>query len=148
MAEHDALIGGEESGGFSIRGHVREKDGVLIALLAAVADAEESLDTRVDRLLADHGEIHQDKISVDCPDEEKARVLDDLEGEIPESVAGVDVEDVVTVDGFKLLLADGSWLLVRPSGTEPKLRVYGEAESEARVDELLSEGRELVESVR
>jgi phosphomannomutase len=147
MAEHDALIGGEESGGFSIRGHVREKDGVLIALLAAVADAEESLDARVDRLLADHGEIHQDKISVDCPDEEKARVLGDLEGEIPDAVAGVDVEDEVTVDGFKLLLADGSWLLVRPSGTEPKLRVYAEAESEERVATLLSRGRELVEAV-
>jgi phosphomannomutase len=146
MAEHDALIGGEESGGFSIRGHVREKDGVLIALLAAVADAEESLDARVDRLLADHGEIHQDKISVDCPDEEKARVLDELEGEIPDAVAGVDVEDVVTVDGFKLLLADGSWLLVRPSGTEPKLRVYAEADSEERVAELLSAGNELVEA--
>jgi phosphomannomutase len=145
MAEHDALIGGEESGGFSIRGHVPEKDGVLIALLAGVADAEESLDDRVDRLLDEHGEIHQDKVSVDCPDAEKARVLDDLEGEIPDAVAGVDVEDVVTVDGFKLLLADGSWLLVRPSGTEPKLRVYAEAESERRVDELLSEGRALVE---
>ena len=147
MADHDALIGGEESGGFSIRGHVREKDGVLIALLAAVADAEESLDARVDRLLADHGEIHQDKISVDCPDEEKARVLDDLEGEIPDAVAGVDVEEEVTVDGFKLLLADGSWLLVRPSGTEPKLRVYAEAESEKRVAALLSDGRALVEAV-
>jgi phosphomannomutase len=147
MAEHDALIGGEESGGFSIRGHVREKDGVLIALLAAVADAEESLDARVDRLLADHGEIHQDKISVDCPDEEKARVLGDLEVEIPDAVAGVDVEEEVTVDGFKLLLADGSWLLVRPSGTEPKLRVYAEAESERRVEALLSRGRELVEAV-
>jgi phosphomannomutase len=148
MADHDALIGGEESGGFSIRGHVREKDGVLIALLAAVADAEESLDARVDRLLDEHGEIHQDKVSVNCPDEEKARVLGDLESEIPDAVAGVAVEDVVTVDGFKLLLADGSWLLVRPSGTEPKLRVYAEAESEARVDALLSEGGELVESVR
>ncbi|MFT4957085.1 MAG: phosphomannomutase [Halobacteriales archaeon] len=147
MVDHDALIGGEESGGFSIRGHVPEKDGVLMAFLATVADAAEPLDDRVDRLLDKHGEIHQDKVSVDCLDEEKARVLDDLEGKIPDAVAGVAVEDVVIVDGFKLLLADGSWLLVRPSGTEPKLRVYAEAESDLRVDELLSEGRELVETV-
>jgi len=52
---------------------------------------------------------------------------------------------VVTLDGFKLLLENGSWLLVRPSGTEPKLRVYAEADSDAAVDNLLAEGREIVE---
>jgi phosphomannomutase len=145
MAESDALIGGEESGGFSVRGHVREKDGVLLALLAAAAESEESLDDRVDRLLDEHGEIHQSKVSVDCPDSEKARVLDELEGELPERVAGEAVAEVVTKDGFKILLDSGVWLLVRPSGTEPVLRVYAEAESEARVGELLDAGRELVE---
>lgn len=145
MAESDALVGGEESGGFSIRGHVREKDGVLMALLAAATEAEESLDDRVDRLLAEHGEIHQSKISIDCPDAEKGRVLEDLEGELPERVAGEGVANVVTADGFKILLEDGSWLLVRPSGTEPVLRVYAEASSEQRVDTLLDAGRELVE---
>ncbi|WP_433626042.1 phosphoglucomutase/phosphomannomutase family protein [Halomicrococcus sp. NG-SE-24] len=145
MADHDALVGGEESGGFSVRGHVREKDGVLVALLAAATAAERGFDDRVDALLSEFGEIHQGKISVDCPDEEKARVLDDLEAELPESVAGQDVEDVVTADGFKILLDDGSWLLVRPSGTEPKMRVYAEADSEDRVSELLDAGRDLVE---
>ena len=145
VAEHDALVGGEESGGFTVRGHVREKDGVLMALLAAAAEAEEPLDARVDRLLDEHGEIHQGKTSVDCPDSEKERVIDDLEGVIPDAVAGAAVEDVVTVDGFKLLLDDGSWSLVRPSGTEPKLRVYAEAGSEERVETLLAAGRELVE---
>jgi len=147
MREHDALIGGEESGGFSIRGHIREKDGVLMALVAAIAEHEEPLDERVDRLLAEHGEIHQDKIGIDCPDEEKARVIDELDDEIPESVAGEPVEDVVTADGFKLLLGDGSWLLVRPSGTEPKMRVYAEAASPDRVAALLDAGRSLVERV-
>jgi phosphomannomutase len=145
MGEHDALVGGEESGGFSIRGHIREKDGVLMGLLAAAATAEEPMDARVDRLLEEYGTIVSDKISVDCPDSEKARVLSDLEGEIPETVAGRAVARTVTLDGFKLLLEDGSWLLVRPSGTEPVLRVYAEAETRDRVDELLSAGRELVE---
>lgn len=148
MADHDALIGGEESDGFSIRGHVREKDGVLIALLAAAAHAAEPLDDRIDRLLDEHGEIHQDRVSVDCPEAEKPRVLDALSEAIPESVAGTRVEDVNTADGFKLLLADGSWLLVRPSGTEPKLRIYAEAEDEGRVDALLDAGRELVGEAR
>ena len=145
MADHDALMGGEESGGFSVRGHVREKDGVLMALLAASAAAEEPFEDRVDRLLAEHGEVHQSRVSVDCPDAEKARVVGAIGEALPETVAGVEVERVNDADGFKVLLADGSWLLVRPSGTEPKLRVYAEAESEARVEELLDAGRELVE---
>ena len=147
MVDSDALMGGEESGGFSIRGHVPEKDGVLMAALAADAAAAEPLDDRVDRLLDEHGDIVADKVSVDCPDERKAGVIDALGDAIPDRVAGEAVEDVVTLDGFKLLLTDGSWLLVRPSGTEPKMRVYAEAGSRERVDELLDEGRALVAGV-
>jgi phosphomannomutase len=145
MATHDALIGGEESGGFSVRGHVREKDGVLIALLTAAMAAQKSLDDRVTDIIDDHGDIHQSKVSLDCPDAEKARVIEALGDAIPDSVAGTPVESVNTTDGFKLLLDDGTWLLVRPSGTEPKLRVYAEAGDEARVAELLAAGRGLVE---
>ncbi|WP_255169344.1 phosphoglucomutase/phosphomannomutase family protein [Natrononativus amylolyticus] len=145
MADHDALVGGEESGGFTIRGHVREKDGVLLALFAAAMEVEESLDDRVDRLLEAHGTVAQNKRSVACPDHEKARVLADLEAEIPEAVADTPVEEVNTADGFKLQLSDGSWLLVRPSGTEPKMRVYAEATDDERVAELLDAGEALVE---
>ena len=145
MGEHDALFGGEESGGFTLRGHVREKDGVLMALLAAATHAAEPFDARVDRLLDEHGHIAAGKVSLDCPDDRKEGVLGELEDHIPESVCGSSVAKVVTLDGFKLLLESGSWLLVRPSGTEPKLRVYAEADSEAAVDELLDEGRDLVE---
>ncbi|ODR81544.1 phosphoglucomutase, partial [Haladaptatus sp. W1] len=145
IADHDALVGGEESGGFTIRGHIREKDGVLMALLAAAIAAERPFDDRVDDLLAEFGEIHQNKISLDCPDDEKERVLADLEAELPDEVAGHDVADVVTKDGFKILLDDGSWLLVRPSGTEPAMRIYAEGESDDRVRDLLDAGTELVE---
>ncbi|GAA0224054.1 phosphoglucomutase/phosphomannomutase family protein [Haladaptatus pallidirubidus] len=144
IEKHDALVGGEESGGFTIRGHVREKDGVLMALFAAAIAEERPFDERVDDLLAEFGEIHQNKISLDCPDAEKQRVLSDLETELPDEVAGKDVEDVVTKDGFKILLEDGSWLLVRPSGTEPKMRIYAEGDSETRVSELLTAGEKLV----
>ncbi len=147
MADHDALIGGEESGGFTIRGHVREKDGAMLAVLAAAADAAEPLDERVDRLLEAHGPIASDKLSVDCPDDRKATAIGALEERIPDAVAGEPVEEVGTDDGFKLLLADGSWVLVRPSGTEPKLRVYAEAETADRVEELLAAGRDLVTAV-
>ncbi len=145
MGEHDALLGGEESGGFGLTSHLRNKDGVLVALLAAAAAAEEPLDARVDRLLDEHGEIHQGRVSVDCPDDRKAAVLRDLEANLPGTLAGGEVTDVSTVDGFKMTLADGTWVLVRPSGTEPKLRVYAEAGSDERVDGLLDAGREFVE---
>jgi alpha-D-glucose phosphate-specific phosphoglucomutase len=144
MADHDALFGGEESGGFGLTDHVRNKDGVLMALLAVAADMEEPLDERVDRLLDAHGKIHQNRVSVDCPDDRKEPVLSDLEDALPESVAGVAIDGINTVDGFKIRLEDGTWLLVRPSGTEPKLRIYAEAGSKDRVQELLSAGREIV----
>jgi phosphomannomutase len=144
MGEHATLCGGEESGGFGVTAHLRNKDGVLLALLTAAAEAKRPLDERVDDLLATHGEIHQDRTSVDCPEDRKAAVLDDMEDQLPVSVAGVDVDDVNTVDGFKIVLADGTWLLVRPSGTEPKMRVYAEAGSDERAEELLAAGRDLV----
>ena len=145
MAEHDALVGGEESGGFTVRGHVREKDGVLMALLAATAAVERPLEIRVRSLLDRFGEVHQDKISVDCPDDRKAAVLDQLAGVLPDDIGGVAVKAINDIDGFKIVLEDGSWLLVRPSGTEPKLRIYAEASSPEQVSSRLSAGKSLVE---
>ncbi|ELZ27775.1 phosphomannomutase [Halosimplex carlsbadense 2-9-1] len=145
MADHDALLGGEESGGFGITTHLRNKDGVAVAVLAAAIVAAEPYDDRVDALLDRHGDIVQDRVSVDCPDERKEPVLSDLEDALPDELAGSEVENVSTVDGFKVFLADDTWLLMRPSGTEPKLRVYAEGGSQERVDELLVAGRELVE---
>jgi phosphomannomutase len=146
MKRHDGLFGGEESGGFTVRDHIGEKDGVLVALLAAAVTAAEPFDDRIDRLFETHGRIHADKRSVDCPDDRKAAVVAALDESIPDSVAGQSVADVVTLDGFKLLLEDGSWLLVRPSGTEPKLRVYAESTDSDRLDALLEAGRDLLES--
>ena len=144
MAEYDALAGGEESGGFGVTAHLRNKDGVLLALLVAAAASERPLDARVDDLFEAHGEVHQDRVSIDCPDDRKAEVLGALEDAIGDEVAGTPVEGVNTVDGFKTALADGTWLLVRPSGTEPKIRVYAEATSPERVEQLLAAGRDLV----
>jgi phosphomannomutase len=128
-----------------MRGHVREKDGVLMALVASAAASERDLDDRIDAIAAEHGDIHQDKRSVDCPEDRKHAVLAALETRLPDEVAGVPVEAVNDTDGFKILLADGTWLLVRPSGTEPKMRVYAEGDSGERVEELLDAGVDLVE---
>ena len=147
MAEHDALVGGEESGGLTIRGHVREKDGSLAALLAASAHADQPIQDRIAELHAEHGALQQDRISVDCPDDQKDDAMGALEAAVPDEIAGTPVERVNPADGVKLVLEDGTWLLIRPSGTEPKLRVYAEAETDDRIDELLAAGQELVTSV-
>jgi phosphomannomutase len=144
MDDTDALCGGEESGGYGVTAHLPNKDGVLLALLTAAAELAEPLDSRVDRLLDAHGDVRQSRHSLDCPDDRKAAVLDALETDLPDEVAGAPVADVTTVDGFKISLADGSWLLVRPSGTEPKMRMYAEAESDERVDALLTAGEALL----
>jgi phosphomannomutase len=145
MSEHDTLFGGEESGGFGITEHLRNKDGVLMALIAAKAHAKRPIQHRLAKIRAAHGDVVQDRLSVDCPDNRKVAVLSTLAGELPDTVAGVTVSEMNETDGFKILLMDGSWLLMRPSGTEPKLRVYAEAATQNRVDELLIAGQKLVE---
>jgi alpha-D-glucose phosphate-specific phosphoglucomutase len=144
MGEHDAVAGGEESGGYGIGAHLHNKDGVLLALLLAAAHTERPLDDRIDALIDAHGQIVQDRRSIDCPDDQKAAVIDALDGAVPDRIAGTEVAGVQTVDGFKIRLVDDSWLLVRPSGTEPKLRVYAEAPSEDRVTALLDAGEQLL----
>ncbi|SIR75666.1 Phosphomannomutase [Haladaptatus litoreus] len=145
--EHNALLAGEESGGFTIKNHIGEKDGVFVALLAAAATALEPFDDRLDRLFETYGRIYADKINIDCPEEKKTSVLVALEESIPETIVGQPIVETITLDGFKLLLADGSWILIRPSGTEPKLRVYAETTNAERLTSLLTAGRELIESV-
>ncbi len=144
MQEHNALFGGEESGGYSIRGHVPEKDGILMGLLACAATVDQSLDSRLDSLQSTHGLPVQDKISIDCPDHQKTTVLDSIGDAIPDSFAGGTVGEVNDLDGFKIQLADGSWVLFRPSGTEPKIRVYAESSSEDQCKNLLETGRNFV----
>lgn len=145
MREHDALIGGEESGGFTVRNHVRGKDGVLVALLLAALTAEEPIDDRLDRIFDAHGEIAQDKLSIVCPDERKATMLAEIGDVLPDRLAGSAVATVSEIDGYKITLADDSWMLIRPSGTEPKIRVYAEAQDPDRVDDVLEAGRDLLE---
>ncbi len=143
MLKDDVLIGGEESGGISIKGHIPEGDGVLMGLLLLeiVAAADAPLHELVADLQADVGPAHYARrdISLRSP-VAKEEMVDRLTGDVPDSLAGEKVVEVVTLDGVKYLLADDSWLLIRPSGTEPVLRVYAEARSPEGVQSLLEFG--------
>ena len=146
MLNGDVLIGGEESGGISIKGHIPEGDGVLMGLLLLeiVAATGAPLHELVAGLQADVGPAHYARR--DMPLRRpvaKADMVARLTDDVPQSLGGQEVVEVKTTDGVKYLLADDSWLLIRPSGTEPVLRVYAEAREPGMVEALLAYGAQV-----
>lgn len=144
LHERGAIMGGEESGGLSIKGHIPEKDGILAGLLAVemVAHHGKSLTELLDQVYRQFGQLHSRRLDVKTSPEQKARVLEALARFKPQQVAGQAVTDIVRVDGVKMLLADGSWALIRPSGTEPLFRIYAEAAGLDRVEQIQQDVRE------
>ncbi|HQY90579.1 phosphoglucomutase/phosphomannomutase family protein [Caldilinea sp.] len=148
MIEHDAMIGGEESGGYAFRGHVPERDGILSNLyLLDFMVRTGKQPTELLQLVFDKvGAHYYDRIDVRLTDNAlKAaarRRLDNLD--ITNlTLGGHRVLDLVTTDGYKFLMDDGGWLLVRFSGTEPLLRVYTETTDQQAVPAILTGGRAL-----
>jgi alpha-D-glucose phosphate-specific phosphoglucomutase len=144
MLNGDVLIGGEESGGISIQGHIPEGDGILMGLLLleVVSAAGVPLHELIARLQADVGPAcYARRDMLLRRPVAKAEMVTRLTQEPPAALGGQTVREVETVDGVKYLLADDSWLLIRPSGTEPVLRVYAEAPSAEMVGELLAYGQ-------
>jgi alpha-D-glucose phosphate-specific phosphoglucomutase len=148
MLQEPVLIGGEESGGISILGHIPEGDGILMGLLLTeiIASSGRSLDDLVDELLADVGPCTYQRRDVKVPPDrpyDKEEMVAQLTANVPETLAGVPVAEVNRRDGVKYLLDDDSWLLIRPSGTEPVLRIYAEGKSVDQVEALLHAGAQL-----
>jgi alpha-D-glucose phosphate-specific phosphoglucomutase len=147
MLNGDVLIGGEESGGISIKGHIPEGDGILMGLLLLeiMADACAPLVEIVADLQREFGPTCYERTDfhLDKPVPKK-QMVDQLQAQAPSTMAGQTVREVHTFDGIKFVLADDSWLLIRPSGTEPVLRVYAEGHDSDEVGALLSAGRALV----
>lgn len=139
MRETEVLIGGEESGGLSIIGHIPEKDGILANMLVAEAIAYEGkpLTQLVDEAIQEAGgPLYNTRLDLHLNDAHKKAVLDTCINNPPSEVAGIPVKEVGRKDGIKLYLEDGGWVLLRPSGTEPLMRVYLETnspEKEAKV---------------
>jgi alpha-D-glucose phosphate-specific phosphoglucomutase len=146
MRDMDVLIGGEESGGLSIGGHVPEKDGILAGLLVAEMRAVKGrpLTHVLDELMEDVGAFFTRRIDIEYPENKKMELMASLKSHPPDSVGDKAVIQHITIDGAKFLLEDGSWFLVRASGTEPLIRVYVEAGSEDALEELIKEVRGLL----
>lgn len=149
MMKEDVLIGGEESGGISFKGHIPEGDGILLGLLLAeiVAKEQTSLYDLVQDLLLQVGPVFYERADLRLSHPvSKPVVTQRLKDNAPPAIGGESVIDVSTMDGVKYILADDSWLLIRPSGTEPVLRVYAEGRSPEMVKELIKFGESLANS--
>ena len=143
MMETNAVIGGEESGGFGIRGHIPERDGILVGLLFAdmivkrgkpLSQILKDLEARVGPHAYARDDIHLNR---DTYDRDRKRITEQLAEHQPKEIAGVKVARVRDDDGFKFYLADGSWVLFRTSGTEALIRIYAEAPDAEAVQKRL-----------
>ena len=137
MEREPIIVGGEESGGLSVKGHVPEKDGILACLFMAelVATEKKSLGRILQELEKQTGEFHTDRINVKISPEKKDALLNQLAGGL-DFIGPFKVEKFITTDGYKFLLPDREWVAFRASGTEPLIRCYLEARSASRLNKL------------
>ncbi len=142
MVETDALIGGEESGGYAFRGNVPERDGILAGLY--LLDLMVRTGKKPSELLADlfqkvGGAHYYKRIDTRFTGDRQARI-DRILSANPETLGGLKVTELVTIDGYLFRLEDGGWMLIRFSGTEPLIRVYTETMHADKVDAILADG--------
>lgn len=146
MVEGGVLIGGEESGGIGIPEHVRERDGLLMALLLTemMAQRNTGLARLVDDLLAVTGPMEYGRVDLKLDPAVKDRFVAAMPVLEPVTLGGLKVRRIGRTDGIKFFFDDDAWMLMRTSGTEPLVRVYAEAPNAGVVDDLLADGRKLV----
>jgi len=142
IKEDEIILGGEESAGLSIRGHYPEKDGILACLLAAeaVAARGKSLTEQLGDLTKELGHLESGRLGVRLTEDVSAKLKEKLSAE-PNEIGGREIAEINRLDGVKFIFANGSWMLMRPSGTEPVVRIYAESESRADLEVLLEQGR-------
>jgi phosphoglucomutase len=143
LIDNDQIIlGGEESAGLSIRGHYPEKDGILACLLAveAVAARRTGLTEQLNELYTRVGRLESGRIGVKLTPDVAAKLKEKLAMD-PKDIGGRRIESINRMDGVKFLLANNAWILMRPSGTEPLVRIYAESEDKKDLEDLLEQGR-------
>jgi alpha-D-glucose phosphate-specific phosphoglucomutase len=146
MMEKNAIIGGEESGGYGFRGHVPERDAILAGLyfLDFMVKTGKTPSQLLDYLYSKVGHHYYDRRDFHISGAKRQTILHLLSSSSPDTIAGTKVTKIDTTDGFRFFFGDASWLLIRFSGTEPLVRIYSEAESLERARELLDEGKKLI----
>jgi phosphomannomutase len=145
MLETDAMIGGEESGGYAFRHHIPERDGIVagLFLLDFVVQTNKRPSQLLDHLFELVGPHYYERIDTDFPEDQRAKILGRLKDTKPSEIAGFKVTGINTMDGFKYLLSDGGWLVIRFSGTEPIMRFYVETTQDNKRQDILQAGLKL-----
>jgi phosphomannomutase len=145
MRSKNALIGGEESGGYGFRGHVLERDGILANLyfLDLMVKTGKNPSELIDYLYSRVGPHHYRRVDVTFPESERQGIIGRVRDASPKAIDGVKVLKIDTTEGFRFMLEDNTWLLIRFSGTEPLLRIYAETDSPERAEKLLEIGKKM-----
>jgi phosphomannomutase len=149
MIRGDVILGAEESGGIGFPGHIPERDGILagMMLLELLATERTSINQLLAKLEKQYGPHRYARLDTHFPLEKRAALMDFCKSNPPAKLLRSPVVSVKSFDGVKFLAADGAWLMLRGSGTEPILRIYAEASSDAGAKTLLKLGVKLTEQV-
>lgn len=144
MVNEDVLVGGEESGGIATKGHIPERDGIWVGLLILefMAKTGKSLQELLDEVYAYVGNFAYNRDDLKVPDAKKKDIINKCKENYYESFGNYKIKDAQAVDGYKYFFSDEEWIMIRPSGTEPVLRVYAQAPDMTGVRSLLDAAKE------
>ena len=139
MVEEDVLVGGEESGGIAVKGHIPERDGIWMGLIIweFMAKSGKTLDELIAEVYVIVGSFKYERNDLHITEELKQKIITNCKNNVYTSFGKYQVKEVQTLDGFKYILDENRWLMIRPSGTEPVLRNYAEAPTLEEVREIL-----------
>lgn len=146
MVEGDVLLGGEESGGIAIKGHIPERDGIWMGLVIFefMAKSGKSLDGLIEEVYEIVGAFKFERNDLHITEELKQNIITACKNNAYANFGSYNISHVETVDGFKFFFDDERWVMIRPSGTEPVLRVYAEAPTIEEVREILKQTSEAI----
>ncbi len=139
MIKEEVLMGGEESGGIAIKGHIPERDGIWIGLtlLEFMAKSGKTLTGLIEEVYDIVGEFAFERIDLRLPEKQKEQIVKNCEADIYKNFGEYKVKRLETMDGFKYILNDYEWVMIRPSGTEPVLRTYAESNTSEAAKDIL-----------
>jgi phosphomannomutase len=146
MIKEDVLLGGEESGGIAIKGHIPERDGIWMGLVIweFMAKSGKTLNELIQEVYSITGPFAVDRNDVHLPESKKLEIVENCKNGVYTAFGPYKVRNVEDMDGHKFFFDDDSWVMIRPSGTEPLLRIYAESSSKETTADILKQTRKFL----